>query len=89
MDSSSRGLYALAFAPTLAERKDPSKVVYSDGAKFHTCTCLLQCVLAKKLTCFYKGPALNNPGPPLKSMFSVCMYSIYRSCRLLDRVEMR
>ena len=77
-DGSSCGLYALAFAQTLAEGKDPSKIVYPDGATLRTH--LLQSILARKLTCLYKGPALYNPGPPLKSIFS-----IYRSCRLLDR----
>ena len=55
-DGSSCGLYALAYAQTLAEGKDPSKFEYPDGAKLRTL--LLQCILARKMTCFYKGPVL-------------------------------
>lgn len=77
-DGSSCGLFALAFAQTLAEGKDPSKVVYPSGADLR-CH-LLKCILAGRMTSFHKGSALYNPGPALKSVFR-----IYCTCRLVDR----
>ena len=76
-DGSSCGLFALAFAHTLAEGKDPSKVVYPDGTKLRSH--LLQCILREEITTFHIGPSLDNPVPAFKSIFK-----IYCSCRLQD-----
>ena len=77
-DGSSCGLFALAFACTLAEGKDPSRVVYHDGSTMRSH--LLKCILGEETLSFHSGPSLDNPSPPLKSFFK-----IYCSCRLLDR----
>ena len=77
-DGSSCGLFALAFACTLAEGKDPSRVVYPDGSTMRSH--LLKCILGEETISFRTGPSLDRPGPPLKSFFK-----IYCSCRLLDR----
>ena len=77
-DGSSCGLFALAFACTLAEGKDPSRVVYPHGSTM--CSHLLKCILGEETLSFHSGPSLDNPSPPpLKSFFK-----IYCSCRLLD-----
>ena len=77
-DGSSCGLFALTFAQTLAEGKDPSKVVYPNGPNL--CSHLLQCILAGRMTSLHKGSAMYNPDPSMKS---ICR--IYCTCRLVDR----
>jgi len=76
-DGSSCGVFALAFASTLAEGKDPSCMKYPDdaGLRKH----LYQCIVTKKITPFYSGQAKYNPGKPMKSIFKV-----YCTCRLQD-----
>ena len=76
-DSSSCGVFALAYATTIAEGKDPSCVIYPDdtGLRKH----LYQCIVDKKITPFYSGQALYNPGKPMKRVFKV-----YCTCRLQD-----
>ena len=76
-DGSSCGVFALAFASTLAEGKDPSCMKYPDdaGLRKH----LYQCIVAKKITPFYSGQAEYKPGKPMKSI-----YKVYCTCRLQD-----
>ena len=60
-------LWFVAFAQTLAEGKDPSKVVYPNGPDLRSH--LLQCIMVERMTSFHKGPSLHNSGPALKSIF--------------------
>ena len=76
-DGSSCGVFALAFAHTLAERKDPSSLEFSDEASLRAH--LLKCVTAKKMAPFYTRQALYKPGKVMKSVMK-----IYCTCRLPD-----
>ena len=62
-DGSSCGLFALAFACTLAKGKDPSQVVYPDGSTMRSH--LLKLSLGEETISFHTVPSLDNPGPPL------------------------
>ena len=75
-DGSSCGVFALAFACTLAEGKDPSRVVYTDGSTMRSH--LFKCILGEGTLSFHSEPSLDNPSLPLKS------FNIYCSCHLLD-----
>ena len=79
-DGSSCGVFALAFAQTLSEGKDPAKVVYPEEAKMRSH--LLECISKKEISPFYTRAALDNPSLPFKSI-----YQIYCSCRLPDRCD--
>lgn len=76
-DGSSCGVYALAYALTLAEGKDPSSFDFPDeaGLRGH----LFQCIMSKQMTPFYTGQAKYTPGKTMKSIFK-----IYCTCRLPD-----
>ena len=75
-DGSSCGLFALAFAYTLCEGKDPSRATYCQNSlRSHFQSCLQE----KSATSFESGRSLYNPGPFLKSRFKV-----YCTCRLPD-----
>lgn len=76
-DGSSCGVFALAFAHTLAEGKDPSSLEFPDEASLRTH--LLQCITAKKMAPFYTRQALYKPGKMMKRVFK-----IYCVCRLPD-----
>ena len=76
-DDTSCSVFALAFASTLAEGKDPSCMNYPGdaGLRKH----LYQCIVARKITPFYSGQALYKPEKPMKSVVK-----IYCACRLQD-----
>ena len=75
-DNSSCGLYALAYAYTLCEGKDPTRVAYSEAnLRSH----FLMCLRHHAIMSFSCGRALYHPGKPQSSKFK-----IYCSCRLPD-----
>ena len=76
-DGSSCGVFALAFAHTLAEGKDPSNLDFPDevGLRNH----LFKCIIHKKMAPFYTKQALYKPGKAMRSIFR-----IYCTCRLPD-----
>ena len=59
-DGFSCGLFALAFACTLAEGKDQSRVMYPNGSTL--CSHLLKRIQEEE-TIFHTGPSLDNPVP--------------------------
>ena len=76
MDNSSCGLYALAYACTLCEGKNPTNVAYSEvNLRSH----LLLCIKCHAVSSFSCGRALYLPGKPKSSKFKICC-----SCRLRD-----
>ena len=76
MDNSGCGLYALAYAYTLCEGKNPTNVAYSEvNLRSH----LLLCIKRHAVSSFSCGRALYLPGKPKSSKFK-----IYCSCRLRD-----
>ena len=76
-NSSSCGLFALAYASTLCEGKNPAKVQYDFPCmRAH----FLHCLEQKKFICFPSSNALYHPVKPLMTSFR-----IYCICRLPDR----
>jgi Ulp1 family protease len=73
-DGASCGLFALAFAYTLCEGKDPSHMTYTS---LHFREHLLRCIELKEMTSFACKNTLYKPGKPLVTKFSV-----YCLCRL-------
>ena len=70
-DGSSCGVFALAFAHTLCDGNDPSRMTYSQD---FLCSRFLSCLEKRKITSFESGQS-----PFIKSRFKV-----YCLCRLPD-----
>ena len=73
-DSSSCGLFSLAYAQALCEGKDPTKTHY-DHSKLRPH--YFQCLQDRRMTPFPSAKVLYNPGKPLTTSFN-----IYCVCRL-------
>ena len=76
-DSSSCGLFALAYAATLCEGKDPTKTKYDFPCMR---THFLNCLQKKKFISFPSTSSMYLPSKPLMTSFK-----IYCICRLPDR----
>lgn len=76
-DSASCGLFSLAYAYSLCEGKDPTKIQYSvSDMRSHLLTCLEQL----KFVPFPSKPVTHNPSKPTMTSFK-----IYCLCRLPER----
>ena len=76
-DSSSCGLFALAYAATLCEGKDPTKTKYDFPCMR---THFLDCLQKKKFISFPSTSSMYLPSKPLMTSFK-----IYCICHLPDR----
>lgn len=75
---SSCRLFALAFAHTLCEGQDPSRITYcQDSLRSHFQGCLEKVIMS-----FESGRSPYNPGPFMKSRFKVYYIKCYHSLQL-------